>query len=324
MNVLVTGCAGFIGSHVAAHALDAGHTVVGIDSFNDAYDIRLKDRRLANLATRPGFRLHRVDIADKVALGSALAGEPFDAIMNLAARAGVRYSLEDPWEYLRTNAEGTLNLLEWARKRDVRKVVLASTSSLYGDNTPRPFREDAPTDRPMSPYAASKKAAEALVASYAHLYGMDAPVLRYFTVYGPAGRPDMAVFRFVQRIREGRPIVVYGDGSAERDFTYVDDIARGTLAALDVRGNEIINLGNDRPSKVSELIQTIEAAVGKQARIERRAKHPADVQATWASIEKARKLLGWEPQVGLLEGIRRTAAWYEGNRAWAQSIDDQA
>lgn len=198
--------------------------------------------------------------------------------------------------------------------------MLASTSSLYGDANPTPFREDADTNRPLSPYAASKKAAETLAYSYHHLHGVDVSILRYFTVYGIAGRPDMSVFRFVRRLAEGEPIVVFGDGSRQRDFTYVDDIARGTIAAARPLGYEIINLGGDRPVALNVVIDRISALLGVTPRIEYRPAHPADVQATWADIGKARRLLGWAPEISLEEGLRRCVAWYRDNRDFAVQL----
>ena len=231
--VLVTGCAGFIGWKVCEFLLKEGYIVIGVDNLNDAYDVRLKHWRLAQLEGQPGFTFHRLDITDRPALArSTFNVQRFDAVINLAARAGVRQSVENPWVYFETNVTGMLNLLDLCRDFGIKKFVQASTSSLYGANNPRPFCEDADTDEPLSPYAASKKAAETLCYTYYYLYGLDVTVLRYFTVYGPAGRPDMSLFRFVQWISEGRPVIVYGDGTQERDFTYVDDIARGTLAAL--------------------------------------------------------------------------------------------
>ena len=317
---LLTGVAGFIASRVAEMLLDAGHTVVGVDNINNAYDQRLKTYRLGRLQGRAGFTFRQMDITDKdavLSLGEAIA---FDGVINLAARAGVRASVENPWVYLETNTTGALNLLEMCRRQGVPKFVQASTSSLYGEGNPVPYREDAQTDHVLSPYAASKKAAEALCYTYHRLYGLDVTVFRYFTVYGPAGRPDMAPFRFVQWISEGRPLRLFGDGSQSRDFTYVDDIARGTLLGLKPLGYEVINLGNDRPYTVRELIALIEEATGKRAHIVHEPRHPADVETTWASIEKARNLLGWEPAVPLPEGIRRTVAWYQAERAWAAEI----
>ena len=319
-RVLVTGCAGMIGSRAAALLLDTGREVVGVDDLNPLNDVGFKRHRLAELEGRAGFAFVRADVADRAALAAALPAGGFDALINLAARAGVRASVENPWAYVDTNVTGTLNLLELCRARGIAKFVLASTSSVYGDSRAALFREEDESSRPLSPYAATKKAAEALAYTYHALHRLDVSVLRYFTVYGPAGRPDMAMFRFVQRIREERPITVYGDGSMSRDFTYVDDVARGTLAALRPLGFEVINLGGDHPYAVSEVIAAIERALGRRAAIEHRPPHPADVPRTAASIEKARSLLGWSPRVPLAEGVARTVAWYEANRAWAKDV----
>jgi len=337
MRVLVTGCAGFIGWKVAEHLLRVGHRVVGVDNLNDAYDIRLKRWRLDQLRSYPDFEFRVLDVTDRSALARLFAsadGPPFGAVIHLAARAGVRPSVLDPWSYYETNVTGTLNLLEACRATGVRTFILASTSSLYGVRNPLPFREEADTDGPLSPYAASKKAAETLCYTYHYLHGLDVAVLRYFTVYGPAGRPDMSPFRFVQWIAEGRPVVLYGDGRQQRDFTYVDDIARGTLAALaflQAEGPalssgprpskfEIINLGSDRPVPLMEVIRLVERLVGRPARVEHRPPHPADLPATWADISKARRLLGWAPEVSLEEGFRRLVDWYMACRAWARDI----
>ncbi|HEY2762226.1 MAG TPA: NAD-dependent epimerase/dehydratase family protein, partial [Pirellulales bacterium] len=312
---LVTGAAGFIGARVTRMLLDAGYEVVGIDNVNTAYDPRLKQWRLAQLTDSPRFKFQHVELTDFEALKqlfaspkqgeSATSGEsdspPFDAVLNLGARAGVQASTLDPWIYLRTNAEGTLNLLELCRQYGVEKFVLASTSSLYGADNPVPFSEDAKTDRPLSPYAASKKAAEAMSFTYHHLHQIDISVVRYFTVYGPAGRPDMSVFRFIRRIAEGESITVFGDGEQQRDFSYVDDIARGTIAAIKPLGFEIINLGSDRPVKLNKLIDQIAKLVGREPIIRRKPPHPADVLATWADVRKAEALLGWTPEVSLEE-----------------------
>ena len=316
---LVTGCAGFIGWKVCEFLLADGHTVVGVDNLNDAYDVRLKQWRLAQLQGKPEFEFHRLDICDRTALAGLFSSQ-FDAVINLAARAGVRQSVANPWVYFETNVTGTLNLLECCREFGVRKFVQASTSSLYGANNPRPFWEDANTDGPLSPYAASKKAAEALCYTYHYLYDIDVTVLRYFTVYGPAGRPDMSLFRFVQWISEGRPVTVYGDGKQSRDFTYVDDIARGTLAALKPMGYEVINLGSDRPIVLNHAIRLVEELVGKKATLEYKPRHAADVLATWADISKAERLLEWRPQTRFQEGVARLVAWYQENREWAREI----
>jgi UDP-glucuronate 4-epimerase len=323
---LVTGAAGFIGARVCALLLEQGHQVVGIDSLNNAYDIRLKQWRLQKLQAAEGFAFSRGDLADRVVIETLWkkhGGDALDAVINLAARAGVRQSTEDPFVYYETNVMGTLNLLELARKGGVKKFVLASTSSLYGADNPRPFREDANTDRPLSPYAASKKAAEAMCYTWHFLYKMDVTVLRYFTVFGPAGRPDMSMFRFVQRISEGRPITLFGDGTQERDFTYVDDIARGTVAALAPLGFETINLGGDRPVKINDVIAMVEEFTSKKAVIELQPPHPADVPATWADIGKARKLLQWEPQTKLEDGVQKLVDWYRAEQAWASQISTE-
>ena len=342
-HVLVTGCAGFIGWKVSEHLLRAGHEVVGVDNLNHAYDVRLKEWRLRQLQSNSRFHFHRLDVADREAVrwvfteasSNPASAAAFDAVVHLAARAGVRQSIENPWVYYEANVVGTLNLLELCREWGVHKFILASTSSLYGYHNSRPFREDANTDRPLSPYAASKKAAEALCYTYHHLYGFNVIVLRYFTVYGPAGRPDMSIFRFVRWIAEGEPVVVYGDGTQERDFTYVDDIARGTIAALNLLTKtapqspifnlqsplfEIVNLGSDRPVPLNTVIGLLEELLGRKARRDSRPPHPADVPATWADISKARRLLGWEPQTDLAEGLRRTVTWYMQERAWARTI----
>lgn len=337
---LVTGVAGFIASKVAEMLLADGHAVVGVDNVNDAYDVRLKQWRLRRLEGRPGFTFHHLDICDREGLRRLLNGDwgfrnadfgmdirqsvipnpPFDAVVNLAARAGVRQSVENPWVYYETNVAGTLNLLELCREYGIRKFILASTSSLYGNSNPLPFREDANTDQPLSPYAASKKAAEALCYTYHCLYGIDITVLRYFTVYGPAGRPDMSLFRFVQWISEGRPVIVYGDGKQSRDFTYVDDIARGTVAGLRPLGFEVINLGSDQPVVLMDAIRLVEHLLGGKARVEFSPRHPADVMATWADIGKAEHLLGWRPRTPFAEGVRRLVDWYQEERAWAREV----
>jgi UDP-glucuronate 4-epimerase len=318
---LVTGAAGFIGARVAEMLIDAGHTVVGIDNLNDAYDRRLKDWRLGRLRSRSGFEFCLADIRQTSDLRQAVSGRALDGVINLAARAGVRPSVRDPWTYAETNVGGALNVLELCRELGVAKLVQASTSSVYGGNNARPFREDADITRPLSPYAATKAAAELLAYTYHNLHGLDVTVLRFFTVYGPAGRPDMSVFRFVQWIEERRPLILYGDGGQERDYTYIDDIARGAIAALRPVGYEIVNLGGDEPVSIRQLIGQLEELSGKQADIDRRPEAPGDVRATWANIDKARSLLDWEPQVSRLDGLAECVAWYRAERSWAASVD---
>lgn len=320
-NYLVTGTAGFIASKVTEQLLAAGHQVTGVDELNDAYDPRLKHWRLDRLKSLENFQFHKADIRDRAALARLWdeAG-PFDAVLNLAARAGVRQSLENPWVYFETNTTGTLNLLELCRRRGPEKLVLASTSSLYGSRNPVPYGENADTNHPLSPYAASKKAAEALCHSYHHLFGIDVTVVRYFTVYGPAGRPDMSLFRFVQWVVEGRPVTVFGDGTQSRDFTYVDDIARGTIAALRPLGYETINLGSDRPMVLMDALKLIERLTGKQAQIDYQPFHKADIRETWADISAAREKLAWQPTVSHEQGIENLVHWYMDNRDWAREI----
>jgi len=318
-HYLVTGAAGFIAARVCELLLADGHRITGMDNLNDAYDPRLKHWRLDRLKAQANFVFHEADIAHAEAL-APLEGQGFDAVVNLAARAGVRQSTENPWMYVDTNVTGTLNLLEFCRRNRTAKFILASTSSLYGADNPLPYNEAADTNRPLSPYAATKKGAEALCYSYHHLYGIDVTVFRYFTVYGPAGRPDMSVLRFVQWISEDRPVVIYGDGSQSRDFTYVDDIARGTIAGLRPVGHGIFNLGSDRPVRLMDLLHTVERLVGKEARIEFRPAHPADVPATWADITRAREVLGWEPRTSYEQGVGAVVEWYRANRDWLRLI----
>jgi UDP-glucuronate 4-epimerase len=317
---LVTGAAGFIAARTTQLLLDAGHTVVGVDNLNDYYDVRLKQHRLAQLTSRPNFTFVRLDIEQLAALEPLFAHHKFDAVLNLAARAGVRYSMENPFVYLTTNALGTLNLLELMRRHGVKKHVLASSSSLYAGQK-MPFTEDLPVNTPVSPYAASKKAAEVMAYSYHHLYRIDSTVVRYFTVYGPASRPDMAQLRFVKWIDEGKPIELFGDGTQARDFTYVDDIARGTIAALKLPGYEIINLGGGRnPLTLTTIIEKLETLLGKKAVLNRQPFHVADLKETWADISKAERLLGWKPRTGIDEGLQLSVDWYRANQSWLKNL----
>ena len=320
MLLLITGTAGFIGARTTQLALDAGHEVVGIDNLNDYYDPRLKQHRLEPLLRSSGFRFLEMDIEDGAALDRVFAEHRFDAIVNLAARAGVRASIADPQVYMRTNTVATLNLLERMVRHGIPKFVIASTSSLYAGQ-PMPFTEDANVTRPISPYAATKLAAEALAHVWHHLYNIDVSILRYFTVYGPAGRPDMAPFRFSEWIRRGQPITLYGDGTQTRDFTYIDDIACGTLAALKPLGYEIINLGGgNQPLPVNSMIAILEDSLGRNATIDFLPPIAADMQDTAADVSKALRLLEWTPEVTPKAGLGMTAAWHLENGGWLDQI----
>jgi len=318
---LVTGAAGFIARAVIQRLSAAGHTVVGVDNLNDSYDPRLKEWRLQQLSGLPGFTFIKDDICRSEFFQELTENQPaFDAVIHLAARAGVRQAVEIPEVYLQTNAAGTLNLLEWCRKSGTGKIVLASTSSIYGANPPLPTTEEADSCHPLQIYAASKKAAEVMAYTYHHLYGLDATIVRFFTVYGPAGRPDMVMFRFTRWIAEGDTVSITGDGSQMRGFTFVDDIADGVIKALKPVGYEIINLGGHETITIYELLQRIETLVGKKANIQYIARHPADVDANWADVTKARRLLGWEPVVSLDAGVSQMVNWYLEQRAWARNI----
>ena len=320
---LVTGTAGFIASRVSEMLLDEGHHVVGIDNLNDAYDVRLKHWRLQRLQSRPEFEFHQLDIshlADLKALWHSRGDNPFDAVINLAARAGVRQSIADPWVYYEANTTGVLNLLELCKDYGVDKFIQASTSSIYGKDNPIPWREDMNTDYPLSPYTASKKAAETLCYTYHYLFGIDVTVFRFFTVFGPAGRPEMSLFRFTQWISEGRPVLVFGDGTQSRDFTYIDDIARGVLLGRKKLGYEIINLGSDTPIMLMDAIRLIEAMTGREAILRFEPRHKADIMASWADIDKAERLLGWRPRTPFEQGIQQLVLWFQENRNWASGI----
>lgn len=321
-NYLLTGAAGFIAYRVAEMLLDEGHTVVGVDNLNDAYDVRLKQYRLQRLRVRPGFEFHQLDISDRESFDpqSPISQQQFSAVINLAARAGVRQAVTNPWVYVDTNMTGTLNLLDFCQRAGIRKFILASTSSVYGADAPLPTPEEASSDRPLQPYAASKKGAEALCHAYHHLYGIDVTVFRYFTVYGPAGRPDMSMFRFIQWISEGRALKLTGDGNQARGFTYVDDIARGTILGLKPLGFEVVNLGGHECVKMVDMIRMLEEIIGQKAHIEHLPVNPADMWANWANVEKAGRLLGWEPQISLREGMQRTVNWYNAERGWAAQV----
>jgi len=319
---LVSGAAGFIASRVIELLLDAGHNVVGVDNMNDAYDVRVKEYRLKKLEHHPYFTFHRSDIAERKAFAdtSPLRHQKYTAVIHLAARAGVRQSVENPWVYVDTNITGTLNLLEFCREQNIPKFILASTSSVYGKEAPLPTPETYSSDLPLQVYAATKKSAEVLCQVYHYLYGLDVTIFRYFTVYGPAPRPDMVMFRFTQWISEGRTVRVNGNGEQSRGFTYVDDIARGTLLGLKPLGYEIINLGGHEVIKINDLIRLLESLTRRTAKIEYYPPHPADMSTNWADVNKALKLLDWKPKIGLNDGVANLVNWYNQERSWASDI----
>lgn len=318
-HYLVTGAAGFIGARTSELLIKDGHKVVGVDNMNDAYDLRMKEYRLRTLQAMPRFTFHKLDISNKSIIDQ-FKDDKFDGVINLAARAGVRYSVEDPWVYVESNMIGTLNMLEICRQTDAKKFVVASTSSIYGAEPPYPTPESASSSEPLQPYAASKKGAEAMCHAYHHLYDIDVSVVRYFTVYGPAGRPDLALFRFVQWISEGLPVRVNGDGEQSRGFTYIDDIARGTILALKPVGYEVINLGGHEVITINNLIKLIEEVVGKKANVQYDPPNPADMFTNWADVSKAGELLGWEPQFNMRAGVEKLVEWYNAEREWASKI----
>jgi UDP-glucuronate 4-epimerase len=315
MRILLTGAAGFIGSHVARALLHRGDEVIGLDSFDPYYAAELKERNVLPLQRWPGWYLVRGDIRDQGLLRRLCATDVIEAVVHLAARAGVRPSIDAPAAYVDTNVGGTVAVIEAARAHGVRRFVVASSSSVYGADSKAPFAEDARADRPVSPYAASKRAAELLCTALADLHELSIASLRYFTVYGPAQRPDMAIMQFIRRVDAGEPIARFGDGSSRRDYTYVDDAVLGTLRALDAtadgwRGHRVYNIGEASTVSLSELIACIERAVGRKAVLEPRPPQPGDVPLTHADLARSRAELGYAPGVDLDEGIRRQVEWY--------------
>lgn len=320
-KVLVTGAAGFIASYVCKILNEQGVEVIAIDNLNDYYDVRLKEYRLKEVQNLSKTHFYKIDIENYSELEVFFKNNKFDVVFNLAARAGVRYSMENPHIYMSTNAQGSLNLLDLMKKYEVKKFVLASTSSLYAGQK-MPFTEDLAVNTPISPYAASKKAAEVMAYSYHYLYGIDVSIVRYFTVYGPAGRPDMSIFRFIKWIDCGEKLELFGDGGQSRDFTYVEDIARGTILAAKNIGYEVINLGGGKnPISLNTVIQNIEEHLGKKAVIDTKEFHKADIKETWADISKAERILGWKPHIRFDEGLVRTIKWYKENLNWVRDIN---
>jgi UDP-glucuronate 4-epimerase len=328
MKVLVTGAAGFIGMHVARRLLERGDTVVGLDNLNDYYDVNLKLARLKQLEL-PGFSFHKLDVADGSDISRLFAEEKFDRVVHLAAQAGVRYSLINPHEYVRSNVTGFLNILEACRHHPVEHLVYASSSSVYGGNTRLPFRESDNVDHPVSLYAASKKSNELFAHTYSHLFGIPTTGLRFFTVYGPWGRPDMALFLFTKAILEGRPIDIYNNGNMQRDFTYIDDIVEGVVRTLDraPQANpsfasdtpdpahssapyQVLNIGNHGPAGLLEYVDALEEALGKKSDRNYLPMQPGDVPATFADVSLLTAWTGHMPGTPIREGIKRFVAWY--------------
>ncbi|MEM4389304.1 MAG: SDR family NAD(P)-dependent oxidoreductase [Candidatus Micrarchaeia archaeon] len=315
MRILVTGAAGFIGSHVCEALVSRGNNVIGVDNFDSfLYNRRIKERNIAALKKNRLFKLVRADIRDTKRMKSLVAQAKPEAVIHLAAKAGVRPSLERPLEYADVNVNGTISLLEACKNAKLKTFIFGSSSSVYGINNKVPFSEEDPIAQPISPYAASKRAAELFCFTYSHLYGIPVTVLRLFTVYGPRQRPDLAIHKFVRLISEGKEIPVFGDGSMKRDYTYIDDIVQGILAALEKPFSfEIFNLGGSRTVSLNELITLIEKNVGKKAKITHLPPQPGDVPITYADISKARRMLGYEPRTSIDEGIKKFVRWFREN-----------
>jgi len=311
MATMVTGCSGFIGSHVVDRLLSKGENVAGIDNFDSFYDPSIKKKNIEHNLDNKNFTFYQEDIRDKAEMEKILKMNEIETIIHLAARAGVRPSIQDPLLYQDVNIRGTINLLEISKGQDLKNFVFGSSSSVYGINEKIPFREDDPVDKAISPYAATKKACETFCYTYHHLYGIPITSLRFFTVYGPRQRPEMAIHKFTRSIEEGKVIEMYGDGKSRRDYTYISDIVNGIIAAADKKlGYEIINLGNSNVVELRYLIQLIEEKLGKSAIIRKMPDQPGDVPVTYADISKAQKLLNYEPEVCIEEGIEKFVHWY--------------
>jgi UDP-glucuronate 4-epimerase len=320
-TILVTGAAGFIGSHLCERLLERGHRVIGVDNFDPFYDPAVKRRNLEGFREHDRFRFLEADIRDRQGLEAALDEEAgdVDVIVHLAARAGVRPSIEDPEAYTSNNVDGTVTLLELARRRGIRRFVFGSSSSVYGNNDKIPFSEEDPVEEPISPYAATKRAGELLCHTWHHLYGLSIVSLRFFTVYGPRQRPDLAIHKFARLMAEGRPIPMYGDGSTRRDYTYIDDILQGVEGAIEHTDRpepvwEIANLGESHTTTLSRLIELVSGAMKIEPEIERLPLQPGDVMQTFADVSKAERLFGYRPTTKPEEGIPRFVDWFEGER----------
>jgi UDP-glucuronate 4-epimerase len=310
-RILVTGGAGFIGSHATEALLARGDEVISLDNFNDYYDPARKRKNVAAFESHPRHRLYEGDIRDVEALEALFAAEQPDKVLHIAAMAGVRYSIQHPELYESVNVRGLMNMLETARRHGVGNFVFASSSSVYGADSPVPFREDAPCDRPVSPYAATKRAGELLCYTYHQLYDLPCTCLRFFTVYGPRGRPDMAPYLFTRWVFDGEPLKMFGDGTTYRDYTYIDDIVAGVVAAVDADlAYEIVNLGNSQTVMLRDFIEIVEELVGRKANVVPMPPQPGDVPRTYADVSKARRLLGYDPQTPFVEGMARFVEWY--------------
>jgi len=329
MTILVTGAAGFIGSHVSERLLSRGETVVGLDNLNAYYDVSLKEARLARLAARPGFRFVKLDLAERGGMADLFAGERPQRVVHLAAQAGVRYSLENPHAYVDSNLAGFTNVLEGCRHNGIEHLVYASSSSVYGGNTRMPFSEHDNIDHPISLYAATKKANELMAHTYSHLFGLPTTGLRFFTVYGPWGRPDMALFLFTRAILDGRPIDVFNHGNMVRDFTYIDDIVEGVIRVMDRTAEpnpafdaarpdpgtsnapyRVFNIGNSHPTPLADYIEALEDALGRKAERNYLPIQPGDVPATSANTDELNAWVGFKPATPVREGVRRFVQWY--------------
>ncbi len=314
-TVLITGCAGFIGSNLARELLAEGYRVVGVDNFNEVYDPKFKEEHIAPLLDDPDFSIHRFDITDKEEVEALFRAEKPDMVAHLAARADTRAAVEDPSPYIETNIRGTYNLLEAARENGNPHMVIASSSSVYGNSTAMPLSEDAPADRPLSPYGATKRSVELFAHAYHYNFDMSVTCLRYFNAYGENNRPGMVPYKWAQALLRGEEIEISGDGSRKRDYTYVGDTVAGTIAALKKPlGYQIINIGNNNPVSLNELLAAFEETIGVKAKVLSRDSTKPSVEATYADIEKARTLLGWEPATPLKTGIEKLVTWVKANR----------
>lgn len=315
MNILLTGAAGFIGSHVADRLIAAGHRVIAVDNFSPYYHPEYKEANVVTHSDNAAYTLVRADITDAAAMRGIFKQQPIDLIIHLAAQAGVRISIEQPLLTQRVNVEGTYLLFELAREFGVHNIIFASSSSVYGNQNTTPFSEKANVDHPISPYAASKRACELIAYTYHHLYNMNCVGLRFFTVYGERGRPDMSPYKFTASLLRGEPIQLYGNGSAERDFTYIDDIVDGVMACIEKQfGYEIINLGNSHPLTMREYITVLERVTGRTASIEYLPVAAGDMNKTYADISKAERLLQWTPKIDIETGLKKFVQWFTEER----------